>query len=77
MKDTAEQSAELKLALKHDPSSPALRAEARAHPLELDEACVEVERGLDDAHPASVVALLLSWYAADCPPTEQAAKRKN
>jgi len=60
MKDTAEQSAELKMALKHDPETSLLRAEAERHPLEADEALLEVETGLDTAHPESWVARLLS-----------------
>lgn len=56
MKQTAAESAELKQALKHDPETPTLAAEAEAHPLEADEAVDEVERGLDDAHPESWVA---------------------
>lgn len=56
MKPTADESAELKMALKHDPCSDALRAEAAAFPLEADEALQEVQRGLDIADPGSWVA---------------------
>lgn len=56
MKDTAAESAELKMALKHDPVTPELEAEAQAFPVEADEACSEVEDGLDTASPGSWVA---------------------
>ena len=56
MKETAEESAELKMALKHDPETPALAAEAESHPQEADEALFEVEAGLDTAAPGSWVA---------------------
>lgn len=56
MKDTAAESAELKMALKHDPETPALAAEAEVHPLEASEAIQEVEVGLDSADAGSWVA---------------------
>lgn len=55
MKETAGESAGLKMALKHDPVTDALRAEAERFPLEADEAFCEVERGLDTADPGSWV----------------------
>ncbi len=56
MKDTAEQSAELKMALKRDPESAVLAAEAEAFPVEADEALTECEQGWDTATPGSWVA---------------------
>ena len=56
MKDTAAESAELKQALKRDPVTDELRAEAEAFPLEADEAIAEVEAGHDTAAPGSWVA---------------------
>jgi hypothetical protein len=56
MKATAEQSAELMQALKHDPVTDALRAEAEAFPAEAAEALANVEGGLDEASPDSWVA---------------------
>jgi hypothetical protein len=55
MKATAEESADLKMALKHDPISPALRAEALRFPLETDEAMEEVLSGRDTCAPGSWV----------------------
>ena len=60
MKPTAEQSADLKMALKHDPATDHLRAEAEVHPLEADEACAEVTAGLDSCAPESWVAEVLA-----------------
>jgi hypothetical protein len=59
VKPTAAESAELKMALKHDPVTPELEAEAEAHPLEADEAIQDVERGYDDASPDSWVSRYL------------------
>ena len=56
MKDTAAESAELKMALKHDTETPELAAEAAAHPQEADEALQDVENGYDTADPGSWVA---------------------
>lgn len=56
MKETANESAELKQALKHDPETPHLAAEAEANPLEGDEAYFEVLEGRDTAEPGSWVA---------------------
>jgi hypothetical protein len=56
MKTTAEESADLKMALKHDPRTQALDTEAETFPLEADEAVQEVEDGRDDCHPKSWVA---------------------
>lgn len=56
MKETEEQSAELKWALKHDPVTHELRAEAEEHLNEAAEAIGEVELGLDTAAPDSWVA---------------------
>jgi hypothetical protein len=56
MKDTPEQSADLKMALKHDPVTPELIAAAEIHPLEGDEAYFEVADGLDTCAPESWVA---------------------
>lgn len=56
MKETAEESAELMMALKHDPWTPELDAEAEAFPLEADEAMRNVEENVDDCHPDSWVA---------------------
>lgn len=54
MMRSAEQSADLKQALKHDPATPELRAAADS--LEGDEALQECADGLDTATPGSVVA---------------------
>lgn len=59
MKDTEEESAELKMALKHDPWTPELAAEAEAFPIEASEAIKEVEEKWDDCHPDSWVARVL------------------
>lgn len=59
MKDTAAESAELKMALKHDLETAELAAEAESHPLEADEACEDVRQGLDNAEPGSWVARVL------------------
>lgn len=56
MKDTAEESAELKQRLKHDPNTQELEDEAERFPLEAAEAIDEVERGLEEAEPGSWVA---------------------
>lgn len=56
MKDTADESAELKMALKHDAETPELAAEAERHPQEADEAIQDVENGYDTAAPDSWVA---------------------
>ena len=56
MKDTAEQSADLKQALKKQPVTDELRAEAEAFPLEADEACAEVREAHDFCTPDSWVA---------------------
>jgi hypothetical protein len=56
VKDTAEQSAALKMALKHDPMTPELEQEAKRFPLEADEAFFEVQNGHDTCHPDSWVA---------------------
>lgn len=56
MKETAEQSADLKMALKHDPVTDHLRAEAKAFSLEADEAYFEVLDGLDTCAPDSWIA---------------------
>jgi hypothetical protein len=60
MKDTAEKSADLKQALKHDAVTDELRAEAEAHPQEADEAVHEAATGLDPATPGSWVAEILT-----------------
>jgi hypothetical protein len=60
MKATAGESAELKMALKHDPETPQLAAEADKFPLEADEAIQDVEGGYDTAAPGSWVANRLS-----------------
>jgi hypothetical protein len=54
MQATPEQSADLKMALKHDPATPELRAAAAS--LEGDEAFAECASGLDTAAPGSVIA---------------------
>ena len=56
MKETAGESADLKMALKHDPETPELAAEAEAFPVEADEAMSEVENVYDTADPGSWVA---------------------
>src|SRR3954454_5970703 len=56
MKKTATQSAALKQALKKDPVTDELRAEAEAFPLEADEACAEVREARDFCTPDSWVA---------------------
>lgn len=60
MKATAEQSAELKMALKHDRVTPLLEAEAMSHLAEVDEAIEEVRNGWDTAEPGSWVAEYLA-----------------
>lgn len=59
MKETAGESADLKMALKHDPVTDLLRAEAEAFPAEADEAVAEVQGGLDTCAPDSYVAEVL------------------
>jgi hypothetical protein len=56
MKNTAEESADLKIALKHKPWTPELEAEAKDFPLEADEAYFEVVDGWDTCTPDSWVA---------------------
>jgi len=56
MKPTADESAELKMAFKHDQETLALAAEAELYPVEADEAISEVENGRDYADPGSWVA---------------------
>jgi hypothetical protein len=56
VKPTWQESADLKQALKHDPETPELAAEAQAFPLEADEAVIEVEQGLATCSPGSWVA---------------------
>jgi hypothetical protein len=56
MKNTAGESADLKMALKHDPETPELAAEAYEYPQEADEAIEEVRLGYDTAAPDSWVA---------------------
>jgi hypothetical protein len=58
MQDTPEQSADLKMALKHDPATPELRAAMDS--LEGDESYAECVAGLDAATPGSVIAELLT-----------------
>lgn len=58
MKPTAGESADLKMALKHDPLTPELAAEAEAFPLEAEEALREVEQGWDSAAPGSWAELV-------------------
>jgi hypothetical protein len=58
VKPTAEESADLKMALKRDPETPELRAAADS--LEGDEAHAEVTEGRDYAVPGSVIANELS-----------------
>jgi hypothetical protein len=55
MRDTAKESADLKQALKHEPVTDELRAQAEAHPLEAEEAIQDTETGLDPATPGSWV----------------------
>jgi hypothetical protein len=55
MKETAEQSADLKQALKKQIETPELAAEAAAYPLEAEEALSEVKLRLDTAIPGSWV----------------------
>lgn len=57
MKETAGGSADIKMALKHDPATKELRSEIDT--LECDEAVNEVEQGWDTCHSQSVVAELL------------------
>ena len=59
MKASAAESAELKMALKHEPASPALQREAVLFPLEAEEAIADVRAGLDLATPGSWVAVEL------------------
>jgi hypothetical protein len=59
VKDTWQESADLKQALKHDPETPELAAEAAAFPIEAEEALSEVTRRLDTATPGSWVANVL------------------
>lgn len=54
MQETADESAELKQALKHDPATPELRAAANS--LEGHEAYFECVDGLDTATPGSWAA---------------------
>ena len=56
MKTTWEERADLKQALKHDPTTPALWREASRFPLEADEACEEVLAGHATCAPDSWVA---------------------
>lgn len=63
MKDTEEESAILKQALKHLPCTPELITEAEAFPEEAGEAIQEVQDGYEEADPGSWVAL----YLADDP----------
>jgi hypothetical protein len=56
MKNTAEESANLKMALKHDPWTPELEAETYSFPLEAEEAYSDVAEGWDTCHPDSWVA---------------------
>lgn len=56
MKATAEESADLKMALKHDPETPELAAEAARFGAEAGEALWECEQGLDIAAAGSWVA---------------------
>lgn len=60
MKDTQEESATLKQALKHQPLSPMLEQEAADHPQEAEEAVWEVQEGYDTFSPGSYVARELS-----------------
>jgi hypothetical protein len=62
MKDTAEESADLKMALKHDPVTDELRAEAVTFPLEADDAYFEVKEGRDHLTPGSWVAEQLNQH---------------
>lgn len=65
VKDTEEESAELKMALKHDPMTDALAAEAKAFPLEAGEAIDNVERGYDTCATDSWVAWALKQEEDD------------
>lgn len=56
MKETADESAELKMTLKRDPETPELAAEAVRFPAEAGEALYEVESDLDYAAPGSWAA---------------------
>ena len=56
MLPTADESAELKMALKHDRETDELAKLAQIHPQEADEALFEVEEGLDSAAYGSWVA---------------------
>jgi hypothetical protein len=47
------------MALKRDPVTDVLRAAASEHPIEADEAAIEVESGLDFAEPGSWVSEVL------------------
>lgn len=60
MKDTAEESAELKQALKHDVVTRELILEAQAHPEEAHEAYEEVFWGHDERTPGSWVDQMLT-----------------
>lgn len=53
---TAEQSADLKMALKHDPVTDELREKAACFPIEADEAVSEVLAGHDTCLAASWVS---------------------
>lgn len=53
---TADESAELKQALKHDPITVELRRMAAENPVEADEAVLECEQGYDTYSPDSWVA---------------------
>lgn len=64
MKETAAESAELKMALKHDPETAELAAEAVAFPAEADEALADVENGNDYAAPGSWVYRRLAGVPA-------------
>lgn len=55
MKDTEDESAALKQALKHQPLTPDLEAEAALHTQEAEEAVWEVEQGLDTRSTGSYV----------------------
>lgn len=58
MKPTWQESADLKMALKLNPVTPVLRAEAEAFPLEADEAQQEVLAGADCASESWVSEVL-------------------
>lgn len=56
MKDTQDESAALKQALKHSPMTPELKAEAEIHFSEAEEALQEVKEGYESCSPSSWVA---------------------